>query len=114
MKGFIRLTPIIASVIILLCATTTRHNVKPMYTTDIAITANGEMIITNKGTNDVLALSADGSVLQRWEFNEAPTGVVISGTTAFVTSSQEEGYISAINLENNNIMLLQKRGVVSG
>ena len=103
MKGFIRLTPIIASVIILLCATTTRHNVKPMYTTDIAITANGEMIITNKGTNDVLALSADGSITQRWEFNEAPTGVAISGTTAFVTSSQEEGYISAINLENNNI-----------
>ena len=103
MKGFIRLTPIIASVIILLCATTTRHNVKPMYTTDIAITANGEMIITNKGTNDVLELSADGSITQRWEFNEAPTGIAISGTTAFVTSSQEEGYISAINLENNNI-----------
>ena len=103
MKGFIRFAPILTSVIILLCATTPRHNVKPMYTTDIAITADQKMVMTNKGTNDVIVLSADGTVAQRWEFGEAPTGVAIAGTTAYVTSSQEEGYISAINLENNNI-----------
>ena len=103
MKGFIRFAPILASVIILLCATTPRHNVKPMYTTDIAITADQKMVMTNKGTNDAIVLSTDGTVAQRWEFSEAPTGVAIAGTTAYVTSSQEEGYISAINLENNNI-----------
>ena len=82
MKGFIRFAPILASVIILLCATTPRHNVKPMYTTDIAITADQKMVMTNKGTNDVISLSADGTIAQRWEFDEAPTGVAIAGTTA--------------------------------
>ena len=103
MKGLIRLTPILVSVIILLCATTPRHNVKPMYTTDIAVTADQMMVLTNKGTNDVIALTAEGTVAQRWEFGEAPTGIAIAGTTAYVTSSQNEGYISAINLTDNNI-----------
>ena len=111
MKGLIRLTPILASVIILLCATTTRHNVKPMCTTDIAITADEKMVLTNKGTNDVISLSADGTITQRWEFDEAPTGVAIAGTTAYVTSSHNEGYISAINLENNNITYKSPTGM---
>ena len=111
MKGLIRFAPILVSVIILLCATTPRHNVKPMYTTDIAVTADQMLVLTNKGTNDVIALTAEGTVAQRWEFGEAPTGVAIASTTAYVTSSQDEGYISAINLENNNIVYKTPTGM---
>ena len=103
MKGLLKLTPIMASVIVLLCATTPRENVKPMYTTDISITTDGKMVITNKGTNDVILLSMDGTQEQRWEFSEAPTGVAISGQMAYVTSSQDEGYISGINLADGSI-----------
>ena len=103
MKGLLKLSPIVISVIILLCATTTRQNLRPMYTTGISITADNKMAIANKGTNDVVLLSESGESEQRWEFAESPTGITSYGSNIYVTSSQDEGYITAINLENNNI-----------
>ena len=103
MKGLLKLSPIVISVIILLCATTTRQNLRPMYTTGISITADNKMAIANKGTSDVLLLSESGESEQRWEFAESPTGITSYGSNIYVTSSQDEGYITAINLENNNI-----------
>ena len=103
MKGLLKLSPIVISVIILLCATTTRQNLRPMYTTGISITADNKMAIANKGTSDVVLLSESGESEQRWEFAESPTGITSYGSNIYVTSSQDEGYITAINLENNNI-----------
>ena len=103
MKGLLKLSPIVISVIILLCATTTRQNLRPMYTTGISITADNMMAIANKGTSDVVLLSESGESEQRWEFAESPTGITSFGSNIYVTSSQDEGYITAINLENNNI-----------
>ena len=103
MKGLLKLSPIVISVIILLCATTTRQNLRPMYTTGISITADNKMAIANKGTSDVVLLSESGESEQRWEFAESPTGITSFGSNIYVTSSQDEGYITAINLETNNI-----------
>ena len=103
MKGLLKLSPIVISVIILLCATTTRQNLRPMYTTGISITADNKMAIANKGTSDVVLLSESGESEHRWEFAESPTGITSYGSNIYVTSSQDEGYITAINLENNNI-----------
>jgi DNA-binding beta-propeller fold protein YncE len=74
-----------------------------MYTTGISITADNKMAIANKGTSDVVLLSESGESEQRWEFAESPTGITSFGSNIYVTSSQDEGYITAINLENNNI-----------
>ena len=111
MKGLLKLSPIVISVIILLCATTTRQNVRPMYTTGISITADNKMAIANKGTSDVVLLSESGESEQRWEFAESPTGITSFGSNIYVTSSQDEGYITAINLENNNIAYKRATGM---
>ena len=104
MRGLIKLIPIIVSVIILLCATTTRQNVKPMYTADISITSDDKIVIANKGTNDIVVISTDGNQEQRWEFAESPTGVAIGGYTLYATSSEAEGYLTAINLADNSVI----------
>ena len=111
MKGLLKLSPIVISVIILLCATTTRQNLRPMYTTGISITADNKMAIANKGTSDVVLLSDSGESEQRWEFAESPTGITSFGSNIYVTSSQDEGYITAINLENNNIAYKRATGM---
>ena len=111
MRGLIKLIPIIVSVIVLLCATTTRQNVKPMYTSDIAITSDDKIVIANKGTNDVTVIATNGEYEQRWEFTESPTGVAISGSTLYVTSSQAEGYLTAINLVDNSIIYKSATGM---
>ena len=111
MKGLLKLSPIVISVIILLCATTTRQNLRPMYTTGISITADNKMAIANKGTSDVVLLSESGESEQRWEFAESPTGITSYGSNIYVTSSQDEGYITAINLENNNIIYKTTTGM---
>ena len=111
MKGLLKLSPIVISVIILLCATTTRQNLRPMYTTGISITADNKMAIANKGTSDVVLLSESGESVQRWEFAESPTGITSFGSNIYVTSSQDEGYITAINLENNNIAYKRATGM---
>ena len=111
MKGLLKLSPIVISVIILLCATTTRQNLRPMYTTGISITADNKMAIANKGTSDVVLLSESGESEQRWEFAESPTGITSFGSNIYVTSSQDEGYITAINLENNNIVYKRATGM---
>ncbi|MBQ2429605.1 MAG: hypothetical protein II274_02015, partial [Alistipes sp.] len=92
MKGLLKLSPIVISVIILLCATTTRQNLRPMYTTGISITADNKMAIANKGTSNVVLLSESGESEQRWEFAESPTGITYFGSNIYVTSSQDEGY----------------------
>ena len=104
MRGLIKLIPTIVSVIILLCATTTRQNVKPMYTADISITSDDKIVIANKGTNDIVVISTDGNQEQRWEFAESPTGVAIGGYTLYATSSEAEGYLTAINLADNSVI----------
>ena len=111
MKGLLKLSPIVISVIILLCATNTRQNLRPMYTTGIAITADNKMALANKGTNDVVLLSQSGKNEQRWEFAESPTGITSFGSNIYVTSSQDEGYITAINLENNSIAYKRATGM---
>ena len=111
MKGLLKLSPIVISVIILLCATTTRQNLRPMYTTGISITADNKMAIANKGTSDVVLLSESGESEQRWEFAESPTGITSYGSNIYITSSQDEGYITAINLENNNIVYKTATGM---
>lgn len=103
MKRFLTIIPFVISLIILLSSSEVRSNLRPMYTTDIALNEQGQMMMTNKGTNDVVLLDPMGKQIQRWEFSEPPTGIVIVGNETYITSSYDKGYITCIDLSTNDI-----------
>ena len=74
-----------------------------MYTTAIDLTADGRVVMANKGTCDVVLYAADGSVERRFAFDEPPTGIVVSGDDAYVTSSNADGYITRIGLKDGAV-----------
>ena len=47
--------------------------------------------------------AADGSVERRFAFDEPPTGIVVSGDDAYVTSSNADGYITRIGLKDGAV-----------
>ncbi len=104
MRGLLKIAPIVISAVILLCASRSATNLRPMYTVDVAITADNHILMANKGTSDVVLLSADGKSLQRWSFEEPPTGVVVSNNKAYVTSSYADGYLTCIDLADNSVL----------
>lgn len=104
MRGLLKIAPIVISAVILLCASRSATNLRPMYTADVAITADNHILMANKGTSDVVLLSADGKSLQRWSFEEPPTGVVVSNNKAYVTSSYADGYLTCIDLADNSVL----------
>lgn len=104
MRGLLKIAPIVISAVILLCASRSATNLRPMYTVDVAITADNHILMANKGTSDVVLLSANGKSLQRWSFEEPPTGVVVSNNKAYVTSSYADGYLTCIDLADNSVL----------
>ncbi len=108
MKGVLKLIPMVITALLLLCASVDRENLKPMYTTAIDLTADGCIVMANKGTSDVVLCSPDGKVERRIAFDEPPTGVVVSGNSLYVTSSDADGYISCIGLSDGNIIYKSK------
>ena len=103
MKGVLKLIPIAVTALLLLCASVDRENIRPMYTTAIDLTADGRVVMANKGTRDVVLYAADGSVERRFAFDEPPTGVVVSGDDVYVTSSNADGYITRIGLKDGSV-----------
>ena len=103
MKGVLKLIPIAITALLLLCASVDRENLRPMYTTAIDLTADGRVVMANKGTCDVVLYAADGSVERRFAFDEPPTGIVVSGDDAYVTSSNADGYITRIGLKDGAV-----------
>ena len=74
-----------------------------MYTTDVDLAADGRIVMANKGTCEVVILTPNGEVAQRWSFDEPPTGVRVHGDVLFVTSSYAEGYLTRINLSDGKV-----------
>lgn len=111
MKGLLKISPIVISILILLCAAQERTNLKPMYTTDIALTEQGDILMTNKGTSDVTLLSKSGKFIAQWSMPNPPTGVITVGEQAFVTSSYAEGFLTCINLKDKSIKYSVETGM---
>ena len=103
MKGVLKLAPILITALLLLCSSVDRHNLRPMYSADVALTEDGRVVVANKGTSEVAILSADGDIAKRWSFEEPPTGVAVQGQTLFVTSSYAEGYLTRIDLTSGEV-----------
>lgn len=98
MKRLLKLLPAIVAPAILLCAAKQPRNARPFYTTDIAVTDDGRILMANKGTSELLLTDGKGAQLASWTIDEPPTGVAVSGDAAYVTSSHGEGYIRRIDL----------------
>ena len=98
MKRIIFFVPIIFSMAILL-STATHDNVKPCYTTDIAITEQGNILLSNKGTSELRMINPEGTTLKSWSLPEPATGVVTIQNRAYVTSSYATGSLSCFEID---------------
>ena len=111
MKKLSFVVPLIVSIVVLLTSAEVHHNVKPMYTADVAVAANGDVLLANKGTSELTLMAADGKVKNSWELREPATGVAVAEGVAYVTSSYAEGTLTAIDLSNNQVKFEAKTGM---
>lgn len=73
---------------------------KPFYTTGIAVTDAGKIVLTQKGVKRVDIFSPDGKQLLRSiPFDETPTGIVTDGSKAYITTFETRGMLHIVDLE---------------
>ncbi len=71
----------------------------PLFTTDIAIGTNGELIMTQKGRNAVEIYTPDGtSMTAQISLKQPPTGIAVAGDIAYVTTFKTQGILEIISL----------------
>lgn len=76
----------------------------PFFTTDIAVTAQKELLLSQKGVKRVDLYLQDGSKLLRsYSFDEAPTGVISDGDKAYVTTFETKGMLHILDLPTGKI-----------
>lgn len=94
---------LLACLVACFVATVAAEN-KPFFTTDIALTGNGEIVLSQKGVKRVDLYSADGKTLLRsFPFDETPTGVTVDGDRAYVTTFETKGMLNILNLSTGKI-----------
>ena len=77
---------------------------QPSFTTGIALTGKGEILLTQKGTKQVALFSADGKELLRsFSVKETPTGVCVDGDKAYITTFETRGELHILNLASGAI-----------
>ena len=77
-------------------------NIKPYYTADIAVTDEGNILLANKGTQELRMISSEGKLLKSWELQMPATGVATYGDRAYVTCSQSSGELWCVSLVGEN------------
>ena len=72
----------------------------PLFPTDIELGSNGELIMAEKGVKRVDVFSTDGnSLLRSFPMAETPTGILVDGNTAYVTTFETVGRLHSISLQ---------------
>ncbi|MCD8265172.1 MAG: YVTN family beta-propeller repeat-containing protein [Tannerellaceae bacterium] len=72
----------------------------PFFTTDVVLNNSGELIMTQKGKKGIDIFSADFQTIQKtFSLTETPTGILLDGNTAYVTTFESTGKLHIINLE---------------
>lgn len=103
MKRFLLFIPLMATTVAIVCSAMRSSGTRPMYTTDVAVADDGRIMFTNKGSSDVTVYDAGGKLLERISFEEPPTGIALDGGWAYVTSSDGEGFLSKISLDDYSV-----------
>ena len=99
MKRFLLFIPLVLSLAILFSAAE-RTNIKPYYTADIAVSEQGNILLANKGTQELRMISSEGKLLKSWELAMPTTGVATFGDRAYVTCSEASGELHCVSLED--------------
>ena len=76
----------------------------PFFTTGTAVNEKGELLMTQKGTRQLDVFAADGKTLLRsYPFKETPTGVLLDGDKAYVTTFEKTGRLEVLSLKSGQI-----------
>ena len=87
--------------ILFFAASFTLKAAQPFFTTDIALTEKGGILLTQKGTKRVDLFSGDGTQLLRsFSMNDAPTGICVDGDKAYITTFETKGELHILNLSS--------------
>jgi DNA-binding beta-propeller fold protein YncE len=77
---------------------------QPLFTTGIAITEKGEIVLAQKGTKRIDIFSADGNrLLRSFTVQETPTGICVDGDKAYITTFDTKGTLLIMNLTTGKI-----------
>ena len=77
---------------------------QPFFTSGLALTNTGEILLAQKGTKQVDLFSPDGKTLLRsFSFVETPTGLCIDGDKAYITTFDTQGTLHFLNLSSGKI-----------
>ena len=80
-----------------------REEVRPLYTSDIAITDDGLILLANEGTSEVRLIEANGTSRCAWVLDAPATGVTTKGNIAYLTSSYDKGFLYCVSLDDFSI-----------
>ncbi len=84
---------------------------EPLFTTDLAHTESGELVMAQKNARCLDIYSADGSKkLRRIPLSQSPTGLVIRGNLAYVTTFDKVGKLEVISLSTGKLEFSLKLG----
>lgn len=75
----------------------------PFFTTDIKLNDKGEMFLTEKGVKRVDVFSPEGKLLRSYPMNEVPTGILLDGDKAYVTTFETEGRLQVLSLASGEV-----------
>lgn len=75
----------------------------PFFTTDIKMNDKGEMLLTEKGVKRVDLFSLDGKLLRSYPMEAVPTGILVDGGKAYVTTFETKGELKVLSLENGTV-----------
>lgn len=76
---------------------------QPFFTTDIKLNDKGEMYLTEKGVKGVDVFSPEGKLLRSYPMDEIPTGILVDGSKAYVTTFENTGKLHILSLESGQI-----------
>ena len=76
------------------CVMVASAGTPPFFTTDVVLNTKGELLMAQKGTSRLDVFSPDGkSLLRSYPLAESPTGVLVDGDKAYVTTFGKMGHL---------------------
>lgn len=84
------------------CASMASAGNPPFFTTDIKLNDKGEMFLTEKGLKRVDVFSPDGSLLRSLPVDDVPTGILVDGDKAYVTTFGITGKLQILSVESGH------------
>ena len=80
----------------------------PHYTSDVAVTEDGHLLLANGGLNDVRLVDSRGIVQCGWKADAPVTGVVVHGDKAYFTASYDKGYLYGVDIAGDKSSFIFK------